>query len=42
MQEVLVRSAVHLIKDGLIYLSEDESQTFDDYNIKKCIVHYIT
>lgn len=30
-----------LIKDGLVFLSEDENAGFTQNNIKKCVQHYI-
>lgn len=39
--EVLSRAARMLIKDGLVYLSEDEETGFTSTNIKKCVQHYL-
>ena len=30
-----------LIKDGLVFLSEDEEAGFTSNNIKKCVQHYL-
>jgi len=39
--EVIARAAKMLIKDGLVFLSEDDEAGFTMGNIKKCIQHYL-
>jgi len=35
--EVVARAAKKLVKDGLVFLSEDEEAGFTTGNIKKCV-----
>lgn len=39
--EVISRAAKTLIKDGLIFLSEDEEAEFSNLNIRKSVHHYL-
>lgn len=39
--EVITRAAKLLIKEGLVFLSEDEDAAFTGNNIKRCIQHYL-
>ena len=39
--EIVSRAAKLLIRDGLVFLSEDESAGFKSQNINKCIQHYL-
>jgi len=39
--EVVARAAKKLVKDGLVFLSEDDEAGFTMHNIKKCVQHYL-
>ena len=39
--EVIARASKVLIKDGLVFLSEDEEAGFNQGNVKKCVQHYL-
>jgi len=39
--EVVARAAKLLIRDGLVFLSEDEQASFTSSNINKCVQHYL-
>lgn len=39
--EIISRAAEKLVRDGLLFLSEDEAEQFNLQNIKKCLKHYI-
>jgi len=41
VMEIIARTAQKLIKDGLLYLSEDEEASFTMNNIRKCVKHYL-
>lgn len=39
--EVIARAAKLLIRDGMVFLSEDEDAGFTQKNISKCLQHYL-